>query len=89
MTEAAKCASLLVRTQDPLAEQLLVEPLANCPGHILAPRLGATVGDLIGRVRVSRRDVVHLDRKPEDGRVVAHHERRVGGDVRAGSTEWK
>ena len=85
MTQAAECASLLVCMQHPFAEQLLVEPLANSPGHVLAARLVRAVGDLVGRDRVSSRDVVHLDREPQGGRVVADNERRVAGDICPGS----
>jgi hypothetical protein len=79
--EAAQCASLLVSTQHPFAERLLMETLANGPRHVLAPSLDAILADLRGRVRVRGRDVVYLDGKPQADWIVADNERRIGGDI--------
>ena len=81
MPQAAECASVLVRAQDPLAE-------AVPDGAAGAQSESRTRGAPPPRRRRpggprprSSRDVVYLDGEPQSGRIVVDNERGVPGDV--------
>jgi len=83
VAQAAQGTSLLVRPDDPFAEDDLVQTLTNGPGHIRASGLSGVVRYQVAGYDGSKRgrQVIDLKGEPQARGIVINDEHRVDGDL--------